>query len=452
MRRLLLLAALPLTGCVSMIPNAVVPDGPALADARSLPPEARTGRKPLFGVHYVQRPLKFAERVAEALKARGVKAEAVANEDAPPPHIDVLLKVSSVGNGVITRAFVPGTERQLLEVRDGFWTLKSFDDNLANALETNFAPGSDLYAVARAAKPVPAAAGAGPAAALGSEQIAAIVKATLEGAKAAAPAPKAAAAPSSDVDAPRYKKGSRPDDFAVVIGIDGYSELPSATYAERDASAVKAHLLALGYPERNVALLLGAKAGRASVAKMLETWLANNVNERSTVFVYYSGHGAPDPKTGDAYLVPWDGDPQFLQDTAYPIKRLYAKLSALKAKRAVVALDACFSGSGGRSVLAKGLRPLVAQVSLAQDAAKVVSLTAAEGGQVTGTLDEQGHGLFTYYLLRGLNGAAKDADGKVTLRGLHEYLTPNVQDGARRQNRDQTPQLLGAPALAALEP
>jgi uncharacterized caspase-like protein len=185
---------------------------------------------------------------------------------------------------------------------------------------------------------------------------------------------------------------------------------------------------------------------------MLETWLANNVSERSTVFVYYSGHGAPDPKTGEAYLVPWDGDPQFLEDTAYPIKRLYAKLSGLKAKRSIVALDACFSGSGGRSVLAKGLRPLVAKVELKPDAAKVVSLTAAEGGQVTGTLDEQGHGLFTYYLLRGLNGAAKDAEGRVTLRGLHEYLTPNVQDGARRQNRDQTPQLLGAPALAGLEP
>ena len=40
--------------------------------------------------------------------------------------------------------------------------------------------------------------------------------------------------------------------------------------------------------------------------------------EDSTVYFYYSGHGAPDLKTGQAYLVPWDGDAQFLKDTALP--------------------------------------------------------------------------------------------------------------------------------------
>jgi hypothetical protein len=454
-RPLLLLAALPLTGCVSMLPNVVTPDASSLEAGRSAPASTRAGKPLNFAVFYVTNPTRFGQRVADALRARGVSAEAVSSEHGLPPHVDVLLRVTYKGNGVVTEAYAASSGRKLVTIQDQFWTLKSFDDNLANALNAQLGPGTDLYALARAEKSGPEApagtAGAPGAAALGSEQIAAIVKATLEGAKASAPAAKPAAV-SSDADSPRYKKAARPDDFAVVIGIDGYSDLPSATYAERDAQAVKAHLLALGYPERNVALLLGAKAGRASVAKMLETWLANNVSERSTVFVYYSGHGAPDPKTGEAYLVPWDGDPQFLEDTAYPIKRLYAKLSGLKAKRSIVALDACFSGSGGRSVLAKGLRPLVAKVELKPDAAKVVSLTAAEGGQVTGTLDEQGHGLFTYYLLRGLNGAAKDAEGRVTLRGLHEYLTPNVQDGARRQNRDQTPQLLGAPALAGLEP
>lgn len=445
MRRLLLLAVLPLCGCAATLPNLVTPEPAAVEAAKTVPAEVRAGRKPLrFAVYYATDPGRYGERVAEALRARGVDATAV-NDRSLAASLDVLLtaKYSPDGvMGVVVEATAPSSERRLLTVQDAFWTLKSFDDNLANALKAAFAPGSDLYAVARAEKgavAVPAAAAAAPAAALGSEQIAAIVKATLESAKA--PAPKPAAEPVSDADKPRYKRATDPDAYAVVIGIEAYSDLPAASYAERDAKAVKEHLLALGYPERNVALLLGAKAGRASMAKMLDTWLANNVNERSTVFVYYSGHGAPDPKTGEGYLVPWDGDPQFLEDTGYPIKRLYAKLAALKAKRSIVALDACFSGSGGRSVLAKGLRPLVAKVSLSQDSAKVVALTAADGAQVTGTLDEQGHGLFTYYLLRGLNGAAKDGSGRVTVRGLYDYVVPNVQDGARRQNRDQTPQL-----------
>lgn len=247
----------------------------------------------------------------------------------------------------------------------------------------------------------------------------------------------------SDVDTALYQTVENPDNFALVIGIDKYSDLPAAAYAERDAAAMREHLLALGYPERNIVSLIGQKAGKASFLKNIDTWLARNVNAKSTVFVYYSGHGAPDPKTGQAYLLPWDGDPQFLEDTAYPVKRLYEKLGALKAKQVIVALDACFSGAGGRSVLAKGVRPLVNKIDTgALKPGKIISLSASAGHEISGSVEDQGHGAFTYYLLKGLNGAARDENGRVTVQGLYDYLVPNVQDAARRQNRDQTPQLM----------
>ena len=68
---------------------------------------------------------------------------------------------------------------------------------------------------------------------------------------------------------------------------------------------------------------------------------------------------------------------------------------------------------------------------------------AAAGEQITSTLDDQGHGTFTYFFLKGLGGAAKDGSGAVTARSLHDYLKPKVQDAARRQNRDQEPVLHG---------
>jgi hypothetical protein len=247
---------------------------------------------------------------------------------------------------------------------------------------------------------------------------------------------------TSEVDAPRYKKDERKDDLAVVVGVEKYPDLPAASYAERDADAVRAHLLALGFPERNVFTLKGQQATKSALIKELEARLKNLSNERSQVFVYFSGHGAPDPKTGDAYLVPVDGDPAFLEETAYPLKRLYESLGRLKAKSVVVALDSCFSGAGGRSVLAKGLRPLV-HVSAPKAGGKVISLTAAAAGEVSGASEAQGHGLFTYYFLKGLN------DGKTKLGPLTDFLTPRVQDEARRQNRDQTPQLSGEGAADA---
>lgn len=268
--------------------------------------------------------------------------------------------------------------------------------------------------------------------------------ALLEGrAPAAAPAPPERRL--SDADLPSYRLPERPKDAAVVIGVESYSDLPKAEFAERDAQAFKAHLLGLGVPERNIALLVGSRAGKAALEKNLEQWLPRVADETSRVYVYFSGHGAPDPRSGEAYLVPWDGDPNFLETTAYPVKRLYQKLAALRAQEIVVALDSCFSGAGGRSVLPRGARPLVAKSSEEKPAdARITVLTASDAGEISGSLPSAAHGLFTYHLLMGLNGAA---GSPVTLEALHRYLAPKVADEAKRENRDQNPKLLGDGAL-----
>jgi hypothetical protein len=249
----------------------------------------------------------------------------------------------------------------------------------------------------------------------------------------------------SDVDHPRRRLPQDPKSFAVIIGVEKYSnDLPDAKYAEHDAAAVRASLVALGCPERNIKFLTGARATKSNLEAYIEDWLPRNVKPDSKVFIYFSGHGAPDPQSSQAYLVPIDGDPNYLDKTAYPVKKLYASLNKLKAKQIIVALDSCFSGAGGRSVLAEGARPLVSQVdaSVSRDS-KITLFAAASPREITSTLKEQGHGMFTYYFLKGLEGAAADDSGSVTAQGLYDYLKPQVQDAASRQNRDQTPLLEG---------
>jgi len=315
---------------------------------------------------------------------------------------------------------------------------------LGTAVYDAFRPGGDLYRLVcaeREAHLKPVSAG------LSQKDLEAIAKAVQQ----TGPAKKETEATTitSDVDKPQYQAPENPDNFAVVIGIEKYSELPSAQFAERDAEAVKAHLLAMGYPSRNIVFLTGEKAGRAGIEKYLERWLPRNTNENSRVFFYFCGHGAPDVKSGEAYLVPWDGDANYLETTGYSIKRLYEMLGKLKAKEVIVAMDACFSGAGGRSVLAQGARPLVTKLdSAAPQSGNIVSISASAASEITGTLQEQGHGIFTYYFLKGLGGAAQDASGHVTIKSLYDYLLPHVQDAARRQNRDQTPVLM-SPASAA---
>jgi len=258
---------------------------------------------------------------------------------------------------------------------------------------------------------------------------------------------------ASDVDRlPSFRAVQKKHAYAVVIGIEQYREkLPKADFADKDAKLVGEYLTkVLGYPEENVVVRLNERATRTDLVKYFEEWLKNNVEPGGSVFVYYSGHGAPNTKTGGAYLVPYDGDPSFVDSTAYPVKQMYAALDKLPAKDVTVVLDSCFSGAGGRSVLAKGARPMVLSVENPVLASgKTIVLAASGGDQISNSFQEQGHGLLTYYFLKGLQGDGDtNKDGVIEMAELYDYVKPNVQRIARKQyNSEQTPQLLASPEL-----
>lgn len=255
---------------------------------------------------------------------------------------------------------------------------------------------------------------------------------------------------ASDVDkVPESRTLPRKNAYAVVVGIEQYRQkLPRADFAAHDAQVVNDYLTkAMGLQEENVALLLNDHAGRTDIEKYVEKWLPNRVEKGDTVFIYFSGHGAPNPKTGEAYMVPYDGDPAYIDTTGYPLKRLYETLANLPAKEVVVMLDSCFSGAGGRSVIAKGMRPMGLSVETPVLAkGRTVVLAASSGDQVSSTYDAKGHGLFTYFLLKGLRGEAdQNKDGAVDLQEVFDYLEPQVERVARREyNNEQVPQLLGS--------
>ena len=254
----------------------------------------------------------------------------------------------------------------------------------------------------------------------------------------------------SDVDElPAIKVKHNKNAYAIVIGIENYRQkLPKADFATQDAQLVVDYLIkAMGYPEENVITLLNDHASNVDLAKYFEKWLPNNVETGSSVFIYFSGHGAPDPKSGNAYLVPYDGDPSFIDQTGYSLKRMYEALGKLPAKEIIVALDSCFSGAGGRSVIAKGARPLVMNLQSNMALSKNMTvLSASSGEQISSTYDEKGHGLFTYFLLKGIkNEDVIKPDGSIAISDLFSYIKPQVERIARKQfNNEQTPQLIGA--------
>jgi tetratricopeptide (TPR) repeat protein len=252
---------------------------------------------------------------------------------------------------------------------------------------------------------------------------------------------------SSDVDAlPRVTYKTNRSAYAVVIGIERYRQrLPKADYAVSDAKLMSEYLTKImGYPEENIVTLTNENASKGDLEKYFDQWLKNVVEKNGTVFVYYSGHGAPHSATGDAYLVPYDGDPAFIEQTGYSLKRLYENLSKLPAKNIIVALDSCFSGAGGKSVSAKGSRALVRVEKTS--ALNIAVLTASQDNQISSSYEDKGHGVFTYFLLKGIKEMlGEDKNSKLELGELYNYIKPQVERTSRRlYNNEQTPQLLTA--------
>ncbi len=250
---------------------------------------------------------------------------------------------------------------------------------------------------------------------------------------------------------------TKPNSYAVVIGIENYRDIPKVDFAANDARVVYESLTRqMGYPKENVILLINDKATRTDIDKALGRWLQNQADEKSRVFIFYAGHGAPNSK-GESFIVPFDGDPSYIETTGYSLKLLKDNLSLLPTDNIVVAIDSCFSGLGGRSVIAKGARPLVlTESNPLKESLKAVVFSATQNNQISTSYPEVGHGLFTYFFLKGLQEGDANNDGNVDINEVFEYLKSRVQKQAKRQNVEQVPalypssELIGAKAQIRL--
>jgi hypothetical protein len=252
-----------------------------------------------------------------------------------------------------------------------------------------------------------------------------------------------------DVDdiPPRIKGFKNKDNYAVVIGISTYRDksIPKVKYAGRDAETMAKYLEHLaGIPKENILIKTDADVTKSDLEEFFEKWLPRRVTSDSLVYIFYAGHGTPDPAGKDAYIVPYEGNPDS-PGMLYPLTKMYGELSKLPAKQVIVMLDSCFSGAKGRGVLSEGARPLFMSLeNHVLTGNKVVVIAGAKGNQISSDYDKVKHGLFTYYLLRGIRGEAdSNGTGFVDVGDLYEYVKQNVtRKAALEFNRDQTPDLL----------
>ncbi len=246
----------------------------------------------------------------------------------------------------------------------------------------------------------------------------------------------------------------RQDASALVIGIDyrGRTDIPQLEYPSQDAKRVYDVLTDPRYggiPKEKAVLILNEKATRNEIIAALR----KVKNRDGYVYIYFSGHGAPllkEDRLTDAFLVPFDAvisDPETMEETSIKISYLQDLINHARAKGVLLAIDACFSGSG-KSVLPKGGKPLVGMMvkdDLIKHSGKgrVVITSSALNQQSWEDAEELKGGIFSYYLIEGLKGK-KSKDVWVKVDALADYIKDNVPKAALRlKGMDQNPQIAG---------
>lgn len=247
-----------------------------------------------------------------------------------------------------------------------------------------------------------------------------------------------------DVDeVPILKVSTSEDRYAVIIGIGTYKrpDISVVRYALADARRFRDYLLNMGgFPKENVKLLEDNEATLAEIKSYIKEWLPKISAADSTVVVYFSGHGVPGETKKIPYLLPYEGNPSFMVTTGYSIEEIKKDLNNLRTTKVALILDTCYvSPEGTRPGLLEVIDPTrVGQM-------KGVLLTSVKEGQQSNDWPEKGHGLFTYFLLKGIRGAAdRDLDGWVDLDEAYAYLAPLVSITALKyMGREQSPRKRG---------
>jgi hypothetical protein len=248
------------------------------------------------------------------------------------------------------------------------------------------------------------------------------------------------AAPLSDsVDhIPKPSAFQQPHTFVIAVGISTHRDPQGSVrkYASLDAEMVANYFQTLGgVPPSNIRLMIDMKALRPDIEETILDWLPTRVTADSVVIVYFSGQ-AKVSSSGETFLVPYEGGAS--PSRLYPLKDLQTALSRLKAKQIVLIFDGSVARLNGDS---KG-KTKEPQWDLG--GTHIVRLIATTGVREGLESDKLRHGLFTYYLLRGLKGEAdENLDGEVTLGELAAFVSRSVPPAAKSAfNQEQLPHIL----------
>ena len=231
---------------------------------------------------------------------------------------------------------------------------------------------------------------------------------------------------------------------AIIVGVGTYANTDAdAIYADTDAQVFQDYAVEkLGVPANRIKTLVNDAADERGVLLAVIRWLTRAVEQgQSDVYVFFAGHGLASDDGEKMYLLPYDGAPELLDRTAILRDELFMDIAAANPRSVTVFLDTCYSGTTRGPEMLVASRPIAIRAKESAIPEGFTVMTAAAGDQTAKPLEEAKHGMFSYFLMKGMEGDADaNQDNQITAGELHAYVQQNV---IQQSSGSQTPELQG---------
>lgn len=225
--------------------------------------------------------------------------------------------------------------------------------------------------------------------------------------------------------------------IALLVAIGDYdravSGLPPLKYPVADITPIASALKKDGF---EISILTDRSATAGAVREAIGELGKALDKGQGTFLFYFSGHGF---RTGtENYLATFGTTASDLANQGLSVSELEKLLVATGAKRRMAFIDACRNDpEGARAVAGAGARPRSFGDLKDSEGLRVMYSTAP--GEVSYEDEELQHGVFSYFLLDGLNGKAAKPDGLITFDDLFGYVTKQMKSYGIAKRRVQTP-------------
>jgi uncharacterized caspase-like protein len=241
------------------------------------------------------------------------------------------------------------------------------------------------------------------------------------------------------------------NDWAIVIGINAYEFLPTdehLKYAVNDAVKVRQFLCEQArFPQENVLLccdnapesFLQQRPRRNALRHLLRNEI-QRAQGANNFWFFYAGHGIVHEHQD--FLLPCDGNPRDLKETAIPISFVTDCLKDCGAANVVLVMDMCRNRTQGIDEGARAVgEEMGEQTQQIAKAEGIVTLFSCSRGERSYEIKDLEQGAFTYALLEGLQQGT-------TPRALEHYLTQRVPTLNRHYGKKiQTPRVIPEPGF-----